>query len=100
MKNTIVPISALDTKPAEILPKKLGWSLFKTRDTSLGEIWDGPCITFFWSSEKSAPSKARRFLKKDMKNWWYGGFCLIDEENGQIINFTYMPKQLITRSHS
>jgi len=69
---------------------RTGWKLYRA-SKARSDIDEGPMIDWFYSTGTQTIPKAKRILKKH-RDYMFGNFILIDEENGQVISFHYCPR--------
>jgi len=91
MKDATAPLSVLDTQPREEEKTRIGWSIYRANKTR-PDVWTGQMIDWFYSTDQNPIPKAKRILKAH-PDFMYGNFVLIDEENGHIVSFTYIPSR-------
>lgn len=86
-----VPLSCLDTIPAPLEEPRECWQIFMAHPDH-PTCHRGPMIDWFYcKASQDCIAKAKRLLK-NLPDFYYGNFVLIDEENGVIKPFTHTLK--------
>jgi hypothetical protein len=84
-------LSVLDTQPREKEKPRIGWKIYRA-NKNRPYVESGQMIDWFYSTDNNPIAKAKKILKNHF-DFMYGKFVLIDEENGNIVSFSYIPSR-------